>query len=282
MKTIFNMLARKTKGYIWLLSFLSLSILFSIEYLLRSYIDLMPLYIIVVLLASWYGSSKTGISLSIIISAFLLISSSGDELSYFYNNSRIAVIFVVNLLVAILVTNFRNVYGFEAEAADTDTLTGVHSLRSFYAEIANEILRSRRYEHRFSLAYIDVDDLKKINDTLGHHEGDRLLIELANCLTTSLRATDTVARIGGDEFVCLMPETEETQAKSAILNVESSLKKRMSKKNWNVSFSIGLVTFDTLPEDVHEALKVADELMYSVKKSKKNAIAYKVWKITTK
>jgi diguanylate cyclase (GGDEF)-like protein len=174
------------------------------------------------------------------------------------------------------------VYGFEAEAADTDTLTGVHSLRSFYAEIANEILRSRRYEHRFSLAYIDVDDFKKINDTLGHHEGDRLLIELANCLTTSLRATDTVARIGGDEFVCLMPETEETQAKSAILNVESSLKKRMSKKNWNVSFSIGLVTFDTLPEDVHEALKVADELMYSVKKSKKNAIAYKVWKITTK
>jgi diguanylate cyclase (GGDEF)-like protein len=282
MKTIFNMLARKTKGYIWLLSFLSLSILFSIEYLLRSYIDLVPLYIIVVLLASWYGSSKTGISLSIIISAFLLISSSGDELSYFYNNSRIAVIFVVNLLVAILVTNFRNVYGFEAEAADTDTLTGVHSLRSFYAEIANEILRSRRYEHRFSLAYIDVDDFKKINDTLGHHEGDRLLIELANCLTTSLRATDTVARIGGDEFVCLMPETEETQAKSAILNVESSLKKRMSKKNWNVSFSIGLVTFDTLPEDVHEALKVADELMYSVKKSKKNAIAYKVWKITTK
>jgi diguanylate cyclase (GGDEF)-like protein len=282
MKTIFNILARKTKGYIWLLSFLSLSILFSIEYLLRSYIDLMPLYIIVVLLASWYGSSKTGISLSIIISAFLLISSSGDELSYFYNNSRIAVIFVVNLLVAILVTNFRNVYGFEAEAADTDTLTGVHSLRSFYAEIANEILRSRRYEHRFSLAYIDVDDFKKINDTLGHHEGDRLLIELANCLTTSLRATDTVARIGGDEFVCLMPETEETQAKSAILNVESSLKKRMSKKNWNVSFSIGLVTFDTLPEDVHEALKVADELMYSVKKSKKNAIAYKVWKITTK
>jgi GGDEF domain-containing protein len=63
--------------------------------------------------------------------------------------------------VAILVANFRNVYGFEAEAADTDTLTGVHSLRSFYAEIANEILRSRRYEHRFSLAYIDVDDLKK-------------------------------------------------------------------------------------------------------------------------
>jgi diguanylate cyclase (GGDEF)-like protein len=282
MKTIFNILARKTKGYIWLLSFLSLSILFSIEYLLRSYIDLMPLYIIVVLLASWYGSSKTGISLSIIISAFLLISSSGDELSYFYNNSKIAVIFAVNFSVAILVTNFRNVYGFEAEAADTDTLTGVHSLRSFYAEIANEILRSRRYEHRFSLAYIDVDDFKKINDTLGHHEGDRLLIELANCLTTSLRATDTVARIGGDEFVCLMPETEETQAKSAILNVESSLKKGMSKKNWNVSFSIGLVTFDTLPEDVHEALKVADELMYSVKKSKKNAIAYKVWKITTK
>jgi GGDEF domain-containing protein len=77
----------------------------------------------------------------------------------------------------------------------------------------------------------------------------------------------------------LLPETEQSEAKIALLKTEEHLKERMRNKNWSVSFSIGLVTFETLPDDVHEAIKIADNLMYSVKKNKKNDIAYKVWRV---
>ena len=104
-----------------------------------------------------------------------------------------------------------------------------------------------------------------------------MLVEVANCLRSQLRKSDTVARLGGDEYACLLPETEQDSAKKAFLKVRNFLQHRMSEKNWPVSFSIGLVTFETPPEDIKEAMKVADELMYSVKNKQKNNIAYKVW-----
>lgn len=107
--------------------------------------------------------------------------------------------------------------------------------------------------------------------------GDNLLIELSSCLQSIFRITDTVARVGGDEFICLMPETERSQAKSAALKTKLSMAEAMSRNNWNVSFSVGVVTFEKLPEDVREAVKVADELMYSVKNNNKNDIACAVW-----
>lgn len=107
--------------------------------------------------------------------------------------------------------------------------------------------------------------------------GDTLLVEVANCLKSQLRKSDTVARLGGDEYACLLPETEQDSAKKAFLKVSNFLQQRMNEKDWPVSFSIGLVTFEKTPEDIKEAMKVADDLMYSVKNKEKNNIAYRVW-----
>lgn len=279
MKTIFDILNKRQAASIWQLSVIVIAMIFFAIFIVKEYVDLTPFLVIPVLLASWYGSSKAGISLAILIAITMLVATPDNDLLGFGRSSSaydVAAILAAYIFVAILVTNFRKVHGVEVVAADTDTLTGVHSLRSFYAEIANEILRSHRYRHEFSLAYIDVDDFKKINDTLGHAAGDKLLIDLSKNLVSSVRTTDTIARIGGDEFVCLFPETGKGEAKKAILKLEKSLKESMSIKNWDVSFSIGLVTFESLPEDVHEAIKIADDLMYSVKNNKKNNIAYKV------
>ncbi|MCL6417261.1 GGDEF domain-containing protein [Aestuariirhabdus sp. Z084] len=132
--------------------------------------------------------------------------------------------------------------------------------------MANELVRSSRYEHILSLAYIDIDNFKLVNDSLGHPAGDQLLIEVASSLKKSLRATDTVARLGGDEFSCLLPETGQEEAKAAFSKASELLIRRMKGRNWSVTFSVGIVTFETMPEDIKEAMKVADELMYSVKK----------------
>ena len=182
------------------------------------------------------------------------------------------------MLLAIFIINLRDVHRIEVYAADTDNLTGVHNARSFYAELASEMLRSKRYDHVFSLAYIDVDNFKRINDSLGHAEGDKLLKEVADCLLSSLRATDVIARLGGDEYACLLPETGQEEAKSAFFKATELLNKRMKKNSWDVSFSIGVMTFEDLPEDIKEAINLTDKLMYSVKNINKDNVAYQVYK----
>lgn len=93
----------------------------------------------------------------------------------------------------------------------------------------------------------------------------------------SLRATDVVARLGGDEYVCLLPETKQEEAMAAFVKASVLLKKRMKKHKWVVSFSIGVVSFEKMPDDIKEAIDIADRLMYSVKNNKKGNIAYQVY-----
>ncbi len=280
MKTIFHILDHRSSENIWLLSLLSIFVL-SIVYGIvgRSFV-LEPFYIFPILIASWYGSDKTGILLALISTMILILIRSlvfqhpfGIELILYYG---VPYAFAYST-AAFLITNFRNVHRIEVEAADTDYLTGACSSRSFYVELANELVRSQRYGHVFSLAYIDIDDFKNINDTYGHARGDKVLIEVAGCLRSSLRQSDTVARLGGDEFACLLPETTLEDAKHAFHKASSLLQKSMDNRHWPVTFSVGVVTFEEIPNDIKEAVKVADDLMYSVKNKEKNNIAYKIW-----
>ncbi len=279
-KTIFSILDNRAPKSISLLSFLMILVLSIVHVAVGGTINLGPFYIFPVLFSSWYGPKRAGVLMALFSTLVLVViktvssqfSVAISELLLFAAPYAIAY-----PVLAILITNFRNVHRVEVNAADTDNLTGVHNVRSFYAEFANELLRSHRYNHVFSLAYIDIDNFKNINDSLGHSIGDELLQEVADCLVSSLRATDIVARLGGDEYVCLLPETKQEEAKSAFFKTTKLLKERMKEHEWSVSFSIGLVTFDDLPEDIKDAIDIADKLMYSVKKGKKDNVAYKVW-----
>ncbi|WP_299797388.1 GGDEF domain-containing protein [uncultured Shewanella sp.] len=284
MKTIFSIFEKRSPKTIWLLSFFMILVLTIVQFRVDSGIDITLFYIFPLLLSSWYGNKKGGLFLAffsvinitiieVVLTEHFLDNSEPNSFMFSY---LIPYLIAYPLLV-VLVTDFRSVHQVEITAADTDSLTGVHSARSFYAELANEILRSKRYSHVFSLAYIDVDDFKKINDSLGHTEGDKLLIEVANVLRESLRATDVVARLGGDEYVCLLPETKQDEAMAAFVKASVLLKKRMTKYKWGVTFSIGVVSFEKMPDDIKEAIEIADRLMYSVKKTKKGNIAYQVY-----
>ena len=281
MKTIFNILDNRRPRFISQLSILAIAVICITMILAGNSIDLEPLLVLPILLASWYGGSKTGTLVAILTAISLLITH--WSLGFFQFN-RISLVYdflvtlFVYLFIGIIVTNFRNAHKFETSAADTDSLTGVNSSRRFYIELTEEILRSKRYGHTFSLVYIDVDNFKQINDTLGHPVGDELLIQLSKCLRESLRSTDIVARMGGDEFICLLPEAGQFEAKSAMLKAKKALKLSMKKHNWDIiSFSIGVITFETIPNDALQAVKLADELMYEVKNASKNDIAYRVW-----
>lgn len=280
MKTIFSILDKRPPILIWWLSVLLITVLICLRIVAQNHVDLAPLLVLPVLLSSWYGNKKSGTAIAIFTAISLLISSWAIDSFHFNDNATIydsLVALLTYLLIGIIVMDFRDVHRAEKTAADTDSLTGAYNSRRFYSELTSEIDRSRRYKHMFSLAYIDVDNFKLINDTLGHASGDDLLIELYKCLLIELRSTDIVARIGGDEFICLLPETGQIDAKSAMLKAEKSLIDNMRKNDWDVSFSVGVVTFVQLPDDAYEAVNLADELMYKVKNNTKNAIAYSVW-----
>jgi len=281
MKTIFSILENRAPKTITKLSFVLIFVLGAVQFILGKTINIAPFYVFPLLFSSWYGSRTTGM-LSAVMSVlvYVIIEAAFSRVSPTLNALLLftAPYLAAYLLLAILIINFRNVHRTEVVAADTDNLTGIYNARSFYAELANELLRSKRYDHAFSLAYLDVDNFKSINDSLGHTAGDKLLKEVANCLVSSLRATDVIARLGGDKYACLLPETNQEEAKLAFLKTADLLKRRMAKNKWDVSFSIGVVTFENLPEDIKEAIDIADKVMYSVKNDDKDNVAYKVYR----
>ena len=279
MKTIFSALDKHSDRLIWWLSLLFSLVIAAVAFITAKFIYLEPFLVLPIVFASWYGSNRAGVLLALISSVVLAVSREWLSASNFSVESVIydgVSHFIAYSILAILITNFRSVHRVEVVAADTDNLTGLHNPRSFYVELANELLRSKRFKRIFSLAYIDIDNFKNINDSLGHPIGDELLMEVANCLNSSLRATDTVSRLGGDEFVCLLPETGKKDAKYLFSKLKKLLSERMQSHSWPVSFSIGVVTFETLPRDAKQAISIADDLMYSVKNDKKNDTVYKV------
>lgn len=278
MKTYLSKLDSCSNQFIWRLCLFQVLILLLMFIFIGEQVLIEPLFIFPVVLASWYGSKKSGICITI-LSEFLLLS-----IKYSKTGFELIEIITYGLpfliafsALAILITNFRNVHRVESNAADTDHLTGIKNLRGFYIELAKELQRSSRYKHTFSLAYLDIDNFKLINDSHGHSEGDKLLVEVAKCLTESLRSTDIVARVGGDEFVCLLTETDDQDAKNVFSITRDLLRLRMSDEQWPVSFSVGFVTFKSAPASIKEVLEIADSLMYTVKNADKNDICCKIW-----
>jgi diguanylate cyclase (GGDEF)-like protein len=157
-------------------------------------------------------------------------------------------------------------------AVATDQLTGAANARSFRAIASAEVERARRYQRDLSLAYIDVDDFKAINDRLGHPEGDHVLFEVSHVMRTSVRAADTVARIGGDEFAILMPEIGAEPARAVIERVRGQLARLRTSDGEPVLCSIGLVTFDRPATSLKELVTAGDELLYRAKEGGKDRI----------
>jgi diguanylate cyclase (GGDEF)-like protein len=120
---------------------------------------------------------------------------------------------------------------------------------------------------------LDLDNFKRVNDTLGHAVGDELLACVADLLRRTLRASDTVGRLGGDEFALLLPETTAPAADALLQKLRGVLMDTMRAKQWPVTFSMGAAAFLDNPASVEEMIRTADELMYSVKKSGKNRIS---------
>jgi diguanylate cyclase (GGDEF)-like protein len=161
----------------------------------------------------------------------------------------------------------------EQELARIDPLTTVPNRRAFYEVLDKERVRSRRYRRPFTIAYVDLDNFKKVNDSLGHAVGDELLVQVAAGLTSNLRASDYVGRLGGDEFAVLLPETDATAAKLVLGKLRLRLLEVMKAHSWQMTFSIGAATFLDAPDSLDVIIRVADETMYAIKARGKDNVS---------
>ena len=149
--------------------------------------------------------------------------------------------------------------------ATTDALTGLLNRRGFEAIAEREIARQGRYGGTFSLALLDLNRFKQLNDTRGHEEGDRALRLLGDILRANLRQVDSAARIGGDEFVILMPQTEATDGAALCRKLSSLIVEQMAEAGLPLTASVGMVSCDRAPDSLAGLMQQADEAMYAEK-----------------
>ena len=156
--------------------------------------------------------------------------------------------------------------------AHYDALTKLTNRMLFLDRVNRSIERSQREHNQFALIFIDLNDFKELNDTLGHAAGDKALIHLANVLQSSVRTTDTAARLAGDEFVILAENIKSEDDIEVLLGrIASALDKPLSLNNvsWHLSISQGVSVYPRDGGTTEKLLEVADERMYQNKQSMK-------------
>src|SRR6202142_3507635 len=154
----------------------------------------------------------------------------------------------------------------------TDELTGLYNRRGFLMLAKKQLELATRINKTMWMIYMDVDNMKWINDNLGHNEGDNALRNTENILQQTFRESDILARIGGDEFAVIAFEESKTGADSMTSRISTDMANFNSKevRAYQLSVSIGAVSCDTSPDcDISMLLSMADKLMYEQKMTKK-------------
>lgn len=157
------------------------------------------------------------------------------------------------------------------EQALRDDLTGLHNRRGLLHVMDALIKLGIRAERALSLVYIDLDHMKNINDSFGHAEGDQALVDAARILEANLRESDFIARIGGDEFCCVLSGSDEVDDAAAVARIGAAVKRHNATagRHYELSFSVGVARFDpTQPTSIEELLRAADAAMYRDKAAK--------------
>jgi diguanylate cyclase (GGDEF)-like protein len=181
-------------------------------------------------------------------------------LTLFFRFSALAVI-------AALVSQVRTTTERLEALSMRDELTGLLNRRALVERLEEEISRAERQETPLSLIYADVDEFKKVNDHFGHSVGDEYLIQAGETLTAMLRPTDHVARMGGDEFVVVLPETDSAGAEALAARISEGLLEL--NRRYGTGMSLGITSFASAPESVEAAISAGDHQMYAAKRARK-------------
>ena len=174
--------------------------------------------------------------------------------------------------LAVALQNARD-YGEKLEAAIRDPLTGLYNRRFFYEAFNSEIARHERYGTSAALVLFDIDDFKQINDTLGHQAGDEVLEQVGRIVSSLVRPSDTFARIGGEEFGLLMPETGQLDGLLVAERLRTAVARHRILGERPVTLSGGVAAMPQDGTTREELQRRADQALYWAKRNGKNLCA---------
>ena len=186
-----------------------------------------------------------------------------------YNRSRW--LFWMIIFILMLIACFR--LGLLVKklyfAAIKDPLTGLFNRIYFYEMLAYEVMRARRYQASLSLIMIDVDDFKAVNDTWGHLEGDKVLVELSDILKSHVRAADIICRWGGEEFAIILPETDADGAYKLSERIRKAIESMHSSNKVTICAGVSAIKDEM---DIDRLIASADKALYQAKRNKNSVV----------
>lgn len=228
-------------------------------------------FLIPILVAVWYGDQNIGYVACIASASAWMVVEKVSALPYsqswiLYWNTGVRLTFF--LVVAYLAGNLRANLERHRQLARTDSLTGLLNRSGFIERAATLVSASARHGNATTIAFVDLDNFKEINDTRGHEQGDTVLAFVATQLSRTMRGSDVVARFGGDEFAILLPNTNESGAQAFLEKLHARVLSTIRDGGWpELGLSIGAIVLDRGNVNLAEALHIADILMYRVKNS---------------
>jgi diguanylate cyclase (GGDEF)-like protein len=283
-KKILEFPGKLPKPFLTLIGFLLVLAIGSLDSITSYDISVSALYLLPIIVIAWFEGGVPAALLSI----FSAITWAMSDLVSGHPYSHIAVpiwnatmVLGMFLIVAYSITALKKLLIKEREHASTDDLTGVANIRFFYEQARTEIGRSATSKQPLTLAYIDIENLRHINDSLGHIAGDYLLHEAAQTIRSTLRSTDIISRLGGSKFAILMPETKNEEATDIFHKVQEHLLDMAAHNRWPVTFSTGIVTCDGPTYTIDMLITKAEDLMNAAKETGKNMVNSKILDLST-
>ncbi len=273
------LVAEQPEWALWLECLVLTLLVVVFDYYSGSELSFSIFYMGPIVFAAWFISRRAGIFLALLSVAswaWMDVQSGAVHSSALVPvwNALVRLGFYITALEVVARTKAAN--ESESLLARTDSLTGLANGRAFADRAHLALSYLRRAGRPVTVAYIDLDHFKEVNDGLGHAEGDRLLHAVAQAVSDRLRSTDLVARLGGDEFGVLLADTDAAMAPKVLAVIAEAINEAVDGE-WRVGCTIGAVTFTSPPPSVDFMVGAADRLMFRGKREGRGRVVHELW-----
>ncbi len=276
-----NFYKRETR---WKLAIETLAMIFFITWVVwysgRLQSPLISLYLLPIIASALaLGKIATLLEIALVAGCYMFFTAVGSmqplwSLSYAVElTAQLSPVLLVAYITTMLSADIHYALNKVKLMSETDPLTGLYNLRAFNIILERAFTQAVRYSRPMSVIMLDSDHLKNVNDTYGHESGNRLLKQIVSCVQTQLRATDVLARYGGDEFVVLLPETGARGAREVAERIRRSVESTGLQVRGSIvptTVSLGVASYPDEGVDLELLLDKADKAMYRSKQEGRN------------
>lgn len=270
-----RLLGELTPGTTWFVALAMIALIGWLDYFSGPELRVYPLYYAPITLLAW-NVGRPGVVVAALLSATTWLG--GNYLAGLHYS--VAGVWIANTLVqaaafgivGLLISALNAALVRERALSRTDPLTSLLNSRAFHEEGSRILALCRRRNHPITMAYMDLDNFKAVNDTLGHEAGDETLRRVADILRSSTRPSDICGRLGGDEFAVLLAEADADEATVALERLRLLVSERLGYLPVAVTCSLGAVVFRKAPERTQDMISATDRRMYAAKTAGKNRL----------